>query len=41
MDALENGEPLSDQQQENEGTSKAFASLISAMGLEKKKTNSH
>ena len=35
MDALEDGEPPSDQQRENEGTTKAFASLISAMGLAK------
>ena len=32
MDASEDGEPLSDQQHENEGTAKAFASLIYAMG---------
>lgn len=35
MDASKDEEPLSDQQHENEGTSKAFASLIFAMGLAK------
>jgi len=35
MDASVDGEPLSDQQQENEGTSKSFASLISTMGPRK------
>jgi len=32
MDSPEDEHPLSDQQQENEGTTKAFASLVSAMG---------
>ena len=35
MDALEDEELPSDQQQENEGTAKAFASLISTMGQAK------
>ena len=35
MDALEDEEPFSYQQHENEGTTKAFASLIFAMGSTK------
>lgn len=35
IDTSEDGEPITDQQQENEGTAKSFTSLISAMGLAK------
>lgn len=39
MDSSEDEDPLSDHQQENEGTTKAFTSLISAMGLTKNRTS--
>lgn len=35
MDSPEDRDPLFDHRQENEGTTKEFASLISAMGPEK------